>query len=134
MARKPALTLILLTPHRVHRADFARPGDPPELSDIERPQDPDVPAAVEAALYSGTHPGKIVYVLATDFWIQTLAMPGNRVYGLPAAEVAQNGDASAVPRRAIRITECHVEYAGMEEQTYLKSGDPLIVRASFEVS
>jgi hypothetical protein len=86
---RPSLTLLLLTPNRVFRADFTRPGPPAQVVNFERAPGPELLPAVEAAVYAGAKVGKVVYVLATDFWVQALAMPVSRTAGLPEAELAQ---------------------------------------------
>lgn len=89
MPRRPATTLFLITRQRVYRADFSSGTRSPEVSSLDRGDAHDLPSILELALVSGPLPGRKVYVLATDIWIQSIGIPSGRVNGLSLTEIAQ---------------------------------------------
>ena len=91
MPRRPALTLIYVSRQTVARADFGG-GRAPALAgrwDQPRPELPDIASTVEYALSLGPRPGRAVWVLATDLWTQTLALPMAKAAGLKPDALAQ---------------------------------------------
>lgn len=88
MAR-PAITLILVSRHSVVRADFRRGAVPFGEWSQPRPELPDLASVVEYAISLGPRPGRAVWVLATDLWTQTLALPVAKVAGLKTDDLAQ---------------------------------------------
>jgi hypothetical protein len=88
MATRPAATILLLTRHMIARADFARDQSLQRLWSQGRPDVQDWPALVEIALALGPKPGGRTYVLCSDLWTQTLALPNIAKMGMPADELA----------------------------------------------
>lgn len=88
MAR-PAQTLILITRHTVVRADYRRGAVAFGEWSQPRPELPDLASVVEYALSLGPRPGRAVWVLSTDLWTQTLALPVAKVAGLKADDLDQ---------------------------------------------
>ncbi len=90
MARRAATTIVLLTRQTMVRADFTH-GARPTLAELwqePRPDTDDAAALVEMALALGPKPGRSVWVLNADWWVQTLSLPVARTAGLSAADLA----------------------------------------------
>ncbi len=82
---RPTTTLVLVTRSHVVRADHAR-GARLALVRRERPVQGDLADVVESAL-AGARPGKRVWVLSADLWLQTQPLPPGAA-NLPPDEVA----------------------------------------------
>jgi Tfp pilus assembly protein PilN len=91
MFRRPAVTLLLVTNQSIVRADFSGGAKPKLLEswDSPRPDLDDLPSFVEAALMLGGKPGRKVWVLATDFWTQTLAMQARAAAKLTGEDLSR---------------------------------------------
>src|SRR5262249_55421328 len=90
MAKRAATTIVLITRQGLLRADFSR-GPKIALAggwQQPRPDLPDLPALVDAALLQGPRPGKRVWVLSTDLWTQTLELATQKAAGIAPAELA----------------------------------------------
>ena len=88
---KSAITILLITREGLVRADLSR-GKKVSLAGVwhqPRPDVPDLPSLVEAALHLGPRPARKVYVLTTDLWTQTLELPLHKSTGVNAAELAK---------------------------------------------
>ena len=81
MARRAATTIVLVTRQDLVRADFASGPNPAllELVVQPRPDLPDLAALVETALVLGPKAARQVWVLSSDLWTQTLALPAGRI-------------------------------------------------------
>jgi hypothetical protein len=73
----------------VVRADFRRGAVPFGEWSQPRPELPDLASVVEYAISLGPRPGRAVWVLATDLWTQTIALPVAKVAGLKPDDLAQ---------------------------------------------
>jgi hypothetical protein len=85
---RPATTLILLTPHRIVRGDFAA-GTPTTVVDLTvdpRPETDELPLVVEVALAHGPAIGKNVYLLSQDLFTHNLKLDA-KAFGLGGAEL-----------------------------------------------
>lgn len=91
MFRRPATTLLLVTNQSIVRADFSGGAKPKLLEswEVPRPDLEDLPSFVEAALTLGGKLGKKVWVLATDFWTQTLAMQARAASKLTGQDLSR---------------------------------------------
>ncbi len=91
MFRRPAVTLLLVTNQSIVRADFSGGVKPVLLEswDAPRPDLDDLPSFVEAALALGGKPGRKVWVLATEFWTQTLAMQARAAARLTGEDLSR---------------------------------------------
>ena len=88
MPSRPAITVLLLTRQKVHRADFASVTGVPTVTERERPDAPDVASLVETVLVDGALSGKRTFILASDFWLQTASLPASRAVGMTDADLA----------------------------------------------
>ncbi len=91
MLRRPAITIVLITPQRIIRADFGG-GKLPQLLSLKqypRPEVQGLAALVDVAVSLRQRPGKQVLILSTDFWTQNLAMSSNIVNGLSDADLSR---------------------------------------------
>lgn len=90
MAQRVHTTILLITRQTLVRADLSR-GPKRQLLGLwqqPRPDLRDLPALAEAALLLGPKPGRRVWVLSTDLWIQTLELPVQKTTGLSESELA----------------------------------------------
>ena len=91
MLRRPAITIILITPQRIVRADYGG-GRLPQLVSLKqypRPEVHGLAALVDVAISLRSRPGKQVLVLSTDFWVQNLSMSTNIVRGLSESDLCK---------------------------------------------
>lgn len=91
MSARPALSLVLLTPQRMQRADVLADGSllaPVEWS-RERPVGTDLADHAELALRLGGAPGKLLWVLASELWTQTASLPAGAARASSPSELAQ---------------------------------------------
>lgn len=90
MARA-AITVMYVSRQSVARADFraGRAAAPFGLWVQPRPELPDLASAVEYGLSLGPKPGRAVWVLSTDLWVQIAALPAMKVSGLSSADLEQ---------------------------------------------
>jgi hypothetical protein len=72
---RPATTILLLTRQVILRADFSRTNSLVGVWTQPRPDGQEWPILVEVALGLGPKPGKMVFVLSSDLWTQTLSLP-----------------------------------------------------------
>ena len=106
-----SLTILLITPERVVRADFTGGSSPrPAGLWVEEAPPTDLVSAVETALWLG--PGKVkrVWVLSTDVWTQTLSLPQRAVAGLSVRQVARALAYEAEPVSGIAATDASTGY------------------------
>ena len=90
MKKRIQTTLILVTAARVVRADFDGAPDAalPRIWKSPRKPGTGVPEAVRSALALGGLPGTRIWVLAEDFWAQSLALPTAQTDRLAPQELA----------------------------------------------
>lgn len=88
MPSRPAITVLLITRSKVHRADFASASHVPVIAEFERSDAPDLASTLEATLLEGPPVGKKTFVLATDFWLQSTSLPASRAAGMNDADIA----------------------------------------------
>lgn len=91
MPKRPPYTLLLITPHRLARADMGR-GAPPFPLGLHQQPCPlidDLPTLVETALRQGGPPGRRVWVLSSMVWTQTLQVSAGTTAGVKPAELQQ---------------------------------------------
>ncbi len=88
MAKRAAITILLITRQGLVRADLSRQHRLLGLWQQPRPELRDLPALAEAALQLGPKPGRLVWVLSTDLWTQTLELPAQKTAGISNAELA----------------------------------------------
>jgi hypothetical protein len=84
---RPSTTLIYVSRKSVARADF-RGASLAGFWMQARPDQPDLPSAVELGISLGPTIGRRVWVLTSDLWTQTLAMPAIKAGGLAPNELA----------------------------------------------
>ena len=80
---KSAFTLLLILPERLVRADFAG-GASPKLLELHEAAPPEVDSLamrVEAALRAGPGEARKVWVLASEWWTQTVRMSAQGLAG-----------------------------------------------------
>lgn len=107
---RPSTTLIYVSRKSVARADFSG-GVQSDFWLRSRPDQPDLPSAVELGISLGPSLGRRVWVLSTDVWTQTLSMPAIKAGGLEANELrgALNFEAESLSGvSALEATLAHV--------------------------
>ena len=90
MKKRAQATLIVVLAARVVRADFAGApeGTPARIWKTPRKPGADVPESVRLALALGGMPGSRLWVLAEDFWAQSLTLPMAQTDRLAPQELA----------------------------------------------
>lgn len=92
MSARPALTLLLLTPTRMQRADVAPDGALHAPSEWARERPPGTGLADHAELtlrQGGSPAGKQLWVLASELWTQTAALPSGAARASSPKELQQ---------------------------------------------
>ncbi len=109
---RPIHTILLITPDQLVRADL-NPRRLPRVRGVyagPRPAVDDFPLLVETALRLGGRRQGSVWVLSTDFWTQTLALPAQTTAGVKNDELGRALGFEAEPFSGLSALETIVGY------------------------
>ncbi len=133
-----SFTILLLTRHRLIRADFQGRGQPrlAGLYEQPRPQADDPATLVDAALRLHGRRARRVWVLSSEFWTNVIAVPAKALTGLAGADLEQFLGYESEAFTGVSPVETSLAYVplagGGAERRFWLTQVPHVARAGIE--
>ncbi len=119
---QPSLTILLLTAHRLVRADFGPTGSTAGgFWMAGRSSGSTVPDAVREALALGGRPGRSVWVLCEEAWTQSVDLASGQVRGLAADQIGRALSFEVEPFSGVPVGESALGFRESDDRQNEKS-------------